>query len=435
MFSQITKIVKNPGFFRYFKNTSWLIGEQVLRILSGVIVGIWVARYLGPSQFGTFSYALAFASIFAGIAKMGLDGIVVRDLTLHPDQKDVYVGTSFWIKLAGAFFVLALIVTILPFTSNDSLTNSYILIISLGLIFQSFEVVEFYFQSRVLARLVSICKIAQLALSSLIKIYLVLIQADLFWFVMITAIDSFSLAISYCIAYRLNGNVNFLRFFDRNLALRLLKDSWPLIISSVVVMIYMRIDQVMIKEMLGEREVGIYSAAVRLSEAWYFFPMVLTSSLFPAILNAKKISAELYYFRLQQLYNFMVMVGVAIAILTTFLGPWLVKTLFGLKYEDAGALLAVHIWTGIFVSLGVASGKWLLSENLNGLALQRTLGGMLLNIGLNFLLIPRYGNMGAAIGTLLSQSFAAYFFDVFNSRTRETFYMKTRSIFLAFIFR
>ncbi|ENM3912220.1 flippase, partial [Vibrio cholerae] len=287
MFIKIQSIFKHQGFLRYFKNTSWLIAEQFLRIIAGLLVGIWVARYLGPQQFGLFSYALAFTAIFAGIAKLGLDGIIVRELINYPDKRDAYLGTAFWLKVMGSIIVMLLMAAVIPFTNNDATTNLFIFIIACGLVFQSFEVVEFYFQSQVLAKLISICKIIQLSLSSLIKIYLVITESELIWFVLVTTFDTLSLAICYFLAYRLQKRNLFYTCFDFSIAKRLLKDSWSLIFSSIVVMIYMRIDQIMIKQMLGEYEVGIYSAAVRLSEAWYFLPTLITASLFPAILNAK----------------------------------------------------------------------------------------------------------------------------------------------------
>jgi len=152
--------------------------------------------------------------------------------------------------------------------------------------------------------------------------------------------------------------------FKRETAVSLLKDSWPLILSSMVIAIYMKIDQVMIKEMLDAEAVGNYAAAVRLSEAWYFIPMVISSSLFPAIINAKKISEKLYYDRLQKLYNLMVWMAISIALPMTFLSDWIVNLLYGAKYSEAGDVLMIHIWAGVFVFLGVASGKWFVAENL-----------------------------------------------------------------------
>lgn len=407
-----------------------MIGQQFLRIIAGLFVGIWVARYLGPEQFGLFSYVLAFTAIFAGIAQLGLNGIMVRELVNHPEKRDTYLGTAFWLKIIGAFIVMGLMAAIVPFTSNDATTNLFIFIIAAGLVFQSFEVVEFYFQSQVHAKIVSICKVIQLTLSSLIKIYLVLTEAELILFVLVTAFDAFSLAISYFIAYQLRKNAAFYKHFELSIAKQLLKDSWPLIISAIVVMIYMRIDQVMIKEMLGEYEVGIYSAAVRLSEAFYFIPTLITASLFPAILNAKNQSKELYKQRLQRLYTFMVWFAIAIALPMTFLSDWLILQLFGQAYQEAGQVLMIHIWAAVFVFLGVSFSKYLLAENLTKIAFQRTLLGAVSNVLLNLWLIPIYGVAGAAMATLLAQFIANVGYDPFDKRLHQQLKMKTKAFFM-----
>lgn len=430
MLSKILSLKNHQGFKRYFFNTSWLIAEKGLRILSGLFIGVWVARYLGPEQFGIFSYALAFTAIFAGIAKLGLDGIMVRELVNHPEKRDTYLGTAFWLKILGAFIVMGVIAAIVPFTRNDATTNLFIFIIAAGLVFQSFEVVEFYFQSQVLAKIVSICKVIQLALSSMIKIYLVLTEAELFWFVLVTAFDALSLSVSYFIAYQLRKNPTFYKHFDLTIAKQLLKDSWPLIFAAIVVSIYMRIDQIMIKEMLGEYEVGIYSAAVRLSEAFYFIPMLITASLFPAILNAKNQSDELYKQRLQRLYTFMVWFAIVIALPMTFLSDWLILLLFGQTYQEAGQVLMIHIWAAVFVFLGVSFGKYLLAENLTKIAFQRTLIGAVSNVLLNLWLIPIYGVAGAAMATLLAQFMANVGYDPFDKRLHQQLKMKTKAFFM-----
>jgi O-antigen/teichoic acid export membrane protein len=433
MITKLTALKNHAGFIRYFKNTSWMMAEQFLRIIAGLFVGIWVARYLGPEQFGLFSYVLAFTAIFGGIAKLGLDGIMVRELVNHPEQRDTYLGTAFWLKILGAFLVMGIMAAIVPFTSNDANTNLFIFIIAAGLVFQSFEVVEFYFQSQVLAKIVSICKVIQLALSSMIKIYLVLTEAELIYFVLVTAFDALSLAVSYAIAYKLRKNPAFYKHFDLSIAKQLLKDSWPLIFSAIVVMIYMRIDQIMIKEMLGEYEVGIYSAAVRLSEAFYFIPMLITASLFPAILNAKKQSEELYKQRLQRLYTFMVWMAIVIALPMTFLSDWLIVLLFGQAYQEAGQVLMIHVWAAIFVFLGVSFGKYLLAENLTKIAFQRTLLGAVSNVLLNLWLIPIYGVAGAAMATLLAQFIANFGYDIFDKRLHQQLKMKAKAILMPWL--
>ncbi|WP_330110907.1 flippase [Methylophaga thalassica] len=430
MITKIKYLKNHQGFIRYLQNTIWMMAEQFLRIIAGLFVGIWVARYLGPEQFGLFSYVLAFTAIFGGIAKLGLDGILVRELVNHPEKRDIYLGTAFWLKVVGAFLVMILMIAIVPFTSNNGTTNIYIFIIAAGLIFQSFEVVEFYFQSQVLAKIVSICKVIQLALSSVIKIYLVLSEAELIYFVLVTVFDAFSLAVSYSIAYLLQKKPAFYKKIDFRIAIQLIKDSWPLIFSGILVMVYMRIDQVMIQEMLGKYEVGIYSAAVRISEAFYFIPMLIANSLFPAILNAKNQNDELYKQRLQRLYKFMVWMAITIVLPMTFFSDFLIFLLFGQAYQEAGEVLTVHAWASVFVFLGVASGKWFMLENLQRFTLINTSVGAILNVVMNFILIPRFGVVGAAYATLISYGVAAYLMNSVWKVSRFNFLMLSRSLLM-----
>ena len=430
MLSRVLALKNHKGFKKYLFNTTWLFAERGLRVLSGILVGAWIARYLGPGKFGVFSYVFAFTAIFAGIAKAGLDGIMVRELVNHPEKRSTYLGTAFWLKILGALSVMGLIAAIVPFTSNDATTNLFVFIVSGGLVFQSFEVIEFYFQSEVLARIVSICKVIQLALSSMIKISLVFIEAELIWFVLVTSFDALTLAVSYFIAYQERKLPSFYKHFDFSIAKQLLKDSWPLIFSSIVVMIYMRIDQIMIKEILGEYQVGIYSAAVRLGEAFYFIPTLITASLFPAILNAKNQSEELYKQRTQRLYVFVLWMAIAIALPMTFLSDWLILLIFGQAYQEAGQVLMVHTWASIFVFLGVASGKWYIIENLQRFNLINTIVGAILNVVLNLVFIPNFGVIGAAYTTLISYGVAAYLMSSIWKASRPNFLMLSKSFLL-----
>lgn len=431
----LDRLVAHQGFRRYFFNTSWMFAEQVLRIVAALFVGIYVARYLGPKQFGLYSYAAAFVALFGAVAGMGLSGIVVRDLVNHPENRDIYLGTAFWLKLAGALLTLGLLVVAVQFTGNNATTNLYIFIIASGLIFQSCDVVDFYFQSKVLSKYVSICRLVQLTLSSALKLFFIFIQADLFWFVLVSLIDQMSLALALTIAWWRQMNGSFFARFDLSIAKAMLRSSWPLILSGVAVTLYMRIDQIMIKEMLGEREVGLYSAAVRLSEAWYFVPVVITASLFPAILNAKNISLELYNIRLQRLYTFLMWIALAVAVPMTFISDWLVTLLYGDAFEESGKVLMISIWGGVFASFGVASGSWFTCENLQHYALYRTIAGAAINVGLNLILIPNYGLAGAAISTIVAQAMATLFFDAFTKKTRAVFIMKLKALNLSNLFR
>jgi O-antigen/teichoic acid export membrane protein len=222
--------------------------------------------------------------------------------------------------------------------------------------------------------------------------------------------------------------------FKKSIAFKLLKDSWPLFFSSIAVVIYMKIDQIMIGEILGEKELGIYSAAVRISEMWYFVPVIISNSIFPAIIYAKKKSKKLYLNKLQKLYAFFLWFSAIMSILVFFIAPFLIKISFGEGYELSARVLSIHIWSGVAVFLGVASCKHLLAENLTRIDLYRTIIGVFVNIFLNFLLIPIYGIIGAAFATLISQFFSAYFSNLFFKKSRIIFimFLKSFNIFILF---
>ena len=423
------QLLGHEGIRRYGANTAWLMGEKVLRMFMGLFVGIWVARYLGPEQFGLLSYAQSFVFLFTAIATLGLDSIVVRELVKDNSQRNVLLGTAFTLKLIGSLCILPLLWLGVQFTSNDSYTNLLIFIIASGTIFQSFNVIDFYYQSSVLSKYVAFANTITLAISSIIKIVLILNEASLLAFAIVGVFDTIILSLGLIYFYWQKTHHSLREWqFDKVVATRLLADSWPLILSSVMISLSMKIDQVMIKEMLDNNAVGQYAAAVRISEAWYFLPMAICNSVFPAIINAKKVSETLYYQRLKRLYFVMVWLGVAVALPMTFMSDWIISLLYGSAYIQAGQILMIHIWAGIFVGLGVASSAWINIEKLMLISMFRTAFGLIINISLNYLLIISVGIIGAATATLLSQICASYLYDVLDRRMHKNFKMKTSSL-------
>jgi len=205
--------------------------------------------------------------------------------------------------------------------------------------------------------------------------------------------------------------------------LQLLKESWPLLLSGLAITFYMRIDQVMLGEMLGEHDVGIYSAALRLSEVWYVIPMVIVSSVMPSFTEARAHSEELYYQRLQKLFTYLVRIAYLVAIPMTIIATPLITLLFGTQYSSAGPVLAVHIWAALFVFLGVARRIYSINEGLNIPVMFGTISGALINVLLNIILIPRYGALGAAIATIFSYGFSDVVFYQFIPSYRKIYKM------------
>ncbi len=429
MFKKLKQLKNHPGFIKYFTNTSWVFGEKILRITVGLLISIWLARYLGPEQFGSLSYAISFSGLFTVISSFGLNGIIVRELVKKNRNTNVILGTAFVLKLLGAFLALSMLCFATDFTTNDKQTNILILIIASATIFQSFNVIDFYFQSKVLSKYIVFANTIGLLISSIVKVTLILNGGQLLHFGFVILFDSFILALGFIYFYNHKKLSIKQWFFKFSMAKSLLKDSWPLIFSGIVVSINMKIDQVIIKQILGSEAVGQYAAAVRLSEAWYFIPMVICASLFPAIINSKKHSDILYYSRLQKLYDLMVWMAIIIAVPMTFMSEWVVDLLYGEQYNKAGHVLMIHIWAGIFVFLGQAFNRHLTAVNQTRKAFYRSSLGAVSNVILNYYLIPIYGINGAAFSTLACVFISNYLYDFLDRDLKKQRIMKTKSFF------
>lgn len=404
----------SEGFKKYFLNTGWLFIGNISRMLASLLVGIWVARYLGPKEFGVFNYASSFVALFSVLTTLGLDGVVVRELIKDSNKSNTILGSAFGLKLLGFFVFLVILSGTLYLSDESFYTKSIILVVAISTMMQSFNVLDFYFQSQIKSKFVVLANLISLIISSTTKIILILCGAKLSYFDAVVVLDSFTLSLGFIYFYQSKkfGSIRKWRF-KFAVAKSLLRDSWPLILSGLAVSIYMNIDQVMINHMLGVEDVGQFAAAVKIGTVWYFVPTVISSSLFPAIINAKKVSEHLYYTRLQRLYDLMVWMAIAIAIPMTFLSDWEVNLLYGQQYNQAGSVLMIHIWTGVFVSVGVASSRWLLTENLQIFSTINTFIGSAINILLNYIFITYVGIQGAALATLISYFIAAYFSLVF----------------------
>ena len=347
-----------PGFRKYFANTTWLLGERVLRMVVSLFVGIYVARYLGPERFGLLSYTLSFVWLFSSLASFGLDDILVRELVQSPEKRNNLLGTVFWLKVCGTLVMGTAIALVLKFKVEDQQTYWMIALITFGFLFQTTNVVDFYFQSQVQSKFAVRAQAFQLLITSIFKIYLVWNQAELIWFAFALLLDQAVVAVLFMLVY--HWKIEWFPFFSFRWtqAKKLMKDAWPLIFAGMVVSIYMKIDQVMLKEMLDAKAVGVYAAAVKLCEAWYFVPTAVMVSLFPAVIKARKNSELLYDERVQKLYDLMVWSSVAVALPTTLLADWIILILYGADFQEAVDVMRIYIWAGVFVSLGVASSMY-----------------------------------------------------------------------------
>lgn len=405
-------------------NTGWLFADKVLRMGIGLFIGVWIARYLGPEQFGLWNFAMAFTALFCAFATLGLDGIVVRELVKNPERQNELMGSAFALKLIGGAVTLLFTLIAISFVrSGETLTLWLVGLSAAGFIFQSVNVIDFYFQAKVQSRYTVYAANGAFVLMTLVKIVLLLTSAPLIAFAWAGLGEIILTAIFLPVAYWFNHqNMRDWRC-DGRVARELLKDSWPLLLSGLAVTLYMRVDMLMLQQMVGDSEVGIYAAAIRLSEVWYFLPSVIVASVSPSIIKYHGLNTGLYIRRLRRLYFFMAWLAIAVSLPLSLLSGWVVSILYGDEFKEAAPVLAIHLWASLAIFLGVASSQYLLVEQLLKISFYRTLIGLACNILLNLMLIPKMGAVGAAIATVISYFVATFSLVFFKATRGHTVYL------------
>ncbi len=397
-------ILNHEGFKRYFANTGWMFGGQMFSLLVSFFIGAWIARYLGPENYGVLSYAVAFVGLFWFIADFGSGSILNRELIEFPEKRDKLMGTVFRLKLIGGVVAFLLTVASTYLFQINSAIRLLIILFSLSLILQAINVISIYFQSEVKSKNNVKALFFSTIISSCLKVLVILFDKGITWIVIVFVLDFLWQGLGFMSAYKKQGLKMKNWSYDKKLSRTILKKSLFLMIAAAAGFIYIKIDQVMIGYMLGSYEVGIYAAAVKLVEIWYFIPGIICASLFPAIVNAKKTNPDVYKRRLKALYLLMFLTALVISIFSTILAPWIIFILFGSKYAAAVVILQIYVWSGIGLFIGTAINRYFLSENRNNYILWYSVCSMILNVVFNIIFIPTIGLNGAAWATLLSYS-------------------------------
>ena len=421
-------------FRKIVTNIFWLMADNILRMGVGLIVGVWVARYLGPSQFGLINYAMSIAGMFSVIAKAGLDEIIIRDLVKDTGSKDEILGTGFALKLASGIIAFLLSVgTSLLISTTDLLTPWLVSIIALGMVFQSLDTIDLWFQSQVRSKNTIYARNAAYLTLNAVKIILVTQKAPLITFAIAAFAEVALSSINLAIVYRLAGYSFKIWKASWTLAIEFLKQSWPNILTGFSITVYMRIDQLMLGKMVGNEAVGHYAVGVRLAEIWYFIPIAIVSSIAPKIFQSKQESQELYEDRIQKALNLLVITIYAISIGMTCFSTPIISILYGTSYAASSTTLSIYVWSNVFVSLGLIRNTWVTSEGLFRFGSVTTFVGAILNISLNLVLIPRYGSAGAALATVISYGCSDYLILFLYPPSRKLGWMMTKALALNFV--
>ncbi|MDP3836957.1 MAG: flippase [bacterium] len=412
LFLQLEKITparyrwvwNHEGFRRYFANTGWMFFGQIFSLILSFFIGAWLARYLGPTNYGIINYTVAFAGLFGFIATLGVDAILVRELVKNPEKRDELMGTSFVLKLIGGVVAL-LLVTVAAFAFETSTLNRlFIIIFSFGFITQSVNVIYHYFQAEVRAKYNSLSQLAATIATNVLKIVFILVEADLVWIIIIFAADSVWQTLFFLYYYKRQGLKLSTWKFNKSLAKQILAGSKYLMLSAAAAFVLFKIDQVMIGRLLGEGAVGLYAAAAKFGEIWYFLPGILCASLFPAIINSRTVSETLFKQRLINFYTLMFVISILIATATSVLARPVVLLLFGQDYAASVGLLQIYVWSGVGLFMAWAIQQRLTAEDRMKAISNAYLVAMVINVILNYFFITRFGLTGAAWATLIAYS-------------------------------
>jgi len=413
---------------KYFSNISWLLFEKMMRLFNGLVIGAIVARYLKPANYGMLNYIQSFVVLFVPIATFGLDNILIRELINNSNKSNEILGTSFILRLIGALLSILLLFFTSIIIKNDNNITFLLMITSISLFIQSFNIIDYFFQSIVLSKYIVISNVMSLLISSLLKILLVFWESSIIFFYLVLLLDTTIAIMGYIFFYYKNGFSLFSWKYDNLIAINLIKDSWPLMIGGIAASVYIRIDQIIIKSLINTEAVGYYAVSAKLTELWGNITIILTQTFMPVILRSKGKNNEEYLYRIQELYNILLKIAFWIAIIITIFAPEIILLLFGKTYSRSIFILRIYIWSILFVFLSNGSWSFFIANNLQKLASYRLIIGAVFNITLNIVLIPIYGLVGAALATIISYSISSYFFNLTSISTYKNFKMQTLAI-------
>jgi O-antigen/teichoic acid export membrane protein len=412
-------------------NFSWLAADKVLRMAAGFFVGLLIARHLGVERFGMLSYGFAIVAMIAPLSELGLESIVRRRLLQAPETAGSVLSASVYLRL-GAGMTAYLMMAGCAVLTVGGADAALLAILGLGLFKAALFTPDGWMQANLKARAAVMAGWVAVVAGAAMKLWCVWTGAELWVFAWAFAGE---VGIGGLCMWWIARGAGMPRLRSTNewrVGKALLKESWPLLLSGAMVVFYMRMDIVMVKLLSGEREAGMYAAAVRLSEMGYFLPAALASSVLPSLLRSREQGAEVYQGAVQRYFDLSAALGYCIAVPIAVLGPWMASFFYGEEYAGAGTVLQWHALAAVFVFSGVARSQYLTNEGRQRFSLMTTLLGAVVNFGLNWLLIPGHGAMGAAWATVAAYGVAAWGATWLSRGTRECAWMQTRSLLLPF---
>ncbi len=431
-------IAKKSGFDisgvkKYSTNFSYLIGEYIFSLISSLIVGIAVARYLGPESYGIISYAISVYAVCAVITTLGIDDIIYKDMVEHANNRGYIEGTILFLKIIISLFTY-LVICIYGYFSFSGEKLQVLLIINSALLFLPFSVFSFVFLSLAEGKYTSIARIISYSASSILKIILIIINADLIYFAFAVFLDYFLLYITVTFTYIRKGYNNSKFKIDYTYLKNIIKKAPLLFLNILFFTLFLKYNTIYLSYIYGDFHAGIYNAAIRLTEAFYLVPAVVVTAFFPAVINSKNFGENEYIRRISILFSAFALPFILISLIIALLSPFIINLLYGEKYELSYIVLSVTIFSTPFIYFYNITSKYFIIENKINHIFFRSLLSFILLLIFNSIFTIKHGIFGAGLSFCLSSLISFYIIDIFFKESRQLFLIKTKSIFFPFIY-
>lgn len=415
------------------KNAMWLIGGKVIQMILSLFVGVISARYLGPANYGLVSYGTALTSFFMSFCTLGINSIIVKEFFDYPDEQGKALGSAIFMRLISSLCSSVLVICVsFILDYGDWETIVVVGLCSLSLVFHIFDTINHWFQSQYKSNISAIATLIAYVATSAYKVVLLILNKSVLWFAFASALDYIVLSIVLLAFYKKNNGPKFSVSWAKGKSL--LGQSYHYILSGMMVAIYGHTDKLMLKQMLDEMSVGYYSTATAICGMWTFILAAIIDAMYPTIIKSFKEGKEAFDKKNRQLYAIVFYISVFVSVMFGLFGDIAIGILYGEAFKPAALPLKIVTWYTAFSYLGVARNAWMVCNQKQKYIKRLYIFAVIINVCLNYILIPVWGAAGAAFASLVTQMFTSIILPLFVKATRPNAILMLEAILLKDVF-
>lgn len=391
---------ENPMRRRFAANTGWLIAQSVFQYVLSAVIGIIAARFLGPANYGILGYGASLMAFFGAFASLGFYDIQITNMVEMPEDTGGIIGTALTLRLvASTLSIVGIAIVAMIARPGNQLLLLVTVLQSLQLIFQSFDAIRQWFQMKLMSKYTAIGSIVGNIACSVWRIVLLVQGASVEWFALTSVVQMLANYLFVVPLFFIKAKTRL--WFSFAIAKRLFARSWHFILAGLTQAVSAHFGRLLLSGSLGDASLGFYNAAYMIATMWLFVPLAVIDSSLPVLLQTKKNNPEAFRPRYQLMLMLVLGIGICAGIGLSLLAPWIVNLLYGESYAQAASVLRVIAWLGVFSNIGSARSIFIQAEEKQSSIKYISLIVAIATIGLNALLIPLFGLMGAAYACLL----------------------------------